>query len=137
MKKLFISCPMNGRKSFMIDKSMKQLAMLAEAVIGEHIDVIDTNIKDSELPQQPNIFQCQPERSKRIWYLGESIKRMKDADLFIGLYTNGAYPGCDCEWEVAHSYGIPVVSIPLEYLREIMPDVYDKVMAHTDNVRGM
>ena len=45
-----------------------------------------------------------------IWYLGESIKRMSDADYFIGFdttFVNTTFKGCEIEREIAAAYDIP------------------------------
>lgn len=46
MKKLFISCPMNGATKEEIDKRMEILHKLAELHFGEDLEVIDTWIEE-------------------------------------------------------------------------------------------
>ena len=50
MKKLFISCPMNGATKEEIDKRMEILHKLAELHFGEDLEVIDTWIEE-DAPQ--------------------------------------------------------------------------------------
>ena len=76
MKKLFISAPMKGRTEAQIRATMEQMHHIAEAVFGEELEVIQTYISDDP-PADAN---------QAVWYLGESIKKMADADYFIGIY---------------------------------------------------
>lgn len=46
MKKLFVSCPMNGRTEKQIKKSMKIAKEAAELYFNEELELIDTWIKD-------------------------------------------------------------------------------------------
>lgn len=72
-KKLFISCPMNGASKEEIDKRMHILHKLAELHFGKDLEVIDTWINE-EAPQK-----C---KNNRVWYAGESIKRLSEADYY-------------------------------------------------------
>lgn len=110
MKKLFISCPMRGRKDEDIKKSFERMHKIAEAVFNEKLEVIDTFIQNDP-PATKSIA---------IWYLGESIKKMANADYFIGIKDCWAYSGCITERGVADLYEIPRFLIDLEY---IAPDV--------------
>lgn len=83
MKKLFISCPMKDRTEAQIRGTMTQMHNIAEAVFGEELDVIQTYIPDP--PSGTN---------QALWYLGESIKMLSEADYFIGIY-DGDYT----KWE--------------------------------------
>ena len=98
MKKLFISVPMKGRTEAQIRATMEQMHHIAEAVFGEELEVIQTYISDDP-PADAN---------QAVWYLGESIKKMADADYFIGIYDEEkAFRGCAIENLVARSYNIP------------------------------
>lgn len=98
MKKLFISAPMKGRTEAQIRATMEQMHHIAEAVFGEELEVIQTYISDDP-PADAN---------QAVWYLGESIKKMADADYFIGIYDEEkAFRGCAIENLVARSYNIP------------------------------
>lgn len=93
MKKLFISCPMRGRTACAIKASMEQLHRIAEAVFGEELEVIPTYFEGNP-----------PENSNQaLWYLGESIKKMSEANYFIGIYDEDkSYRGCIIE-KLRHS----------------------------------
>lgn len=98
MKKLFISVPMKGRTEEQIRNSMRRMHKVAEAVWDENLTVIDSY----------NPEAAQLAANKPLWYLGESIKKMADADYFIGpdIYDN-RYRGCYIERTVALEYNIP------------------------------
>lgn len=110
MKKLFISCPMRGRKDEDIKKSFERMHRIAEAIFDEKLEVIDSFIEENP-PEGVN---------PAIWYLGESIKRMADADYFIGPKGYWQYPGCAVEREVADQYDIPRFYVDFEY---VAPDI--------------
>ena len=107
MKKLFISAPMKGRTEAQIRATMEQMHHIAEAVFGEELEVIQTYISDDP-PADAN---------QAVWHLGESIKKMADADYFIGIYDEEkAFRGCAIENQAAKTYGIPSYTINLNYV---------------------
>ena len=117
MKKLFISCPMKGRTEENIRSSMERLHKIAEAYFDQKLEVIPTYIEDNP-PVGPK---------ESVWYLGESIKKMAEADYFIGV--DGIYEvfkGCFIEWETARDYAIPYTLIDIE----MMPDAEAIVKAY-------
>lgn len=111
MKKLFISVPMKGRTDDNIRKSIHKMHRIAEAVWDENLTVID-----SYNPEAAPLAVNKP-----VWYLGESIKKMADADYFIGAdsYDN-RYRGCNVERMVAIEYGIPCFFINTD---RVAPDI--------------
>lgn len=109
MKKLFISCPMKDRTEENIRNSMERMHKMAEAYFGQELEVIPSYIPD-RAPDSVN---------RRIWYLGESIKMMAEADYFIGVNYTDAFPGCYAENEVARLYDIPKFFVDYG----MMPDV--------------
>lgn len=111
MKKLFISCPMRARSEIAIKASMEQMHKIAEAVFGEELEVIPTYFKGN--PPDGTII--------RLWYLGESIKKMSEADYFIGIYDEEkAYDGCIIENHTAKLYGLPQYLVNIAY---VAPDI--------------
>ena len=109
-KKLFISCPMKGRTEENIRKSMEKMHKLAEIYFDQELEVIPSYIEHT--PPETN--------NQAIWYLGESIKKLSEADYFVGIgYSGGSWKGCHSEWEVAGNYGIPRLQVNY-YL--LMPD---------------
>jgi hypothetical protein len=100
---------MKGRTEENIKNSMARMHKIAELVFDQELEVIDTYIPDSA----PD---CE---HRRIWYLGESIKRMADADYFIGIGYSEVFKGCVIERDVARYYGIPTTEVHVD---EMMPD---------------
>ena len=109
MKKLFISVPMKGRTEENIKNSMARMHKIAELVFDQELEVIQSYIPDNA-----------PENTNRsIWYLGESIKMMSEADYFVGIGYSECFKGCQIEKDVAAAYGIPFTTVQVE---EMMPD---------------
>lgn len=109
-KKLFISCPMKGRTEENIKNTMNRLHKLAEVVFDQELEVIQSYIPGNA-----------PDAANRpVWYLGESIKLLSEADYFVGVYT-GYFKGCRIEQEVARFYGIPSYCIDLD---RVAPDAH-------------
>ena len=83
---------------------------IAEIVFDQELEIIPSYIEQKP-PQDTN---------QAMWYLGESIKRMAQADYFIGIEYSDFFHGCTIENEIAARYGIKRTSINV---RELMPDV--------------
>ena len=112
MKKLFISCPMKGRTEENIRNSMERMHKIAEATFGEELEVIPSYIEHTP-----------PENAKQaVWYLGESIKKLSEADYFIGVGFEEAFRGCTIEYRIAMDYEIPYVNVNM---RMVMPDAWE------------
>lgn len=112
MKKLFISCPMKGRTEENIRNSMERMHRIAEATFDVKLEVIPTYI-EGDAPETAN---------SRIWYLGESIKMMSEADYFIGVNYDPAFGGCTIERDVASLYQIPATFVDISI---VMPDAWE------------
>ncbi len=93
--KLFISQPMN-------DKSDEEILSERNAAIARFrqmsplhpdVEVIDSFFKES------------PHDAKPLWYIGESIKCMADADVVYFCKDWHKYRGCTIEHECAVRYG--------------------------------
>jgi hypothetical protein len=108
MKKLFVSCPMNGRTEENIRNSMEHMHRIAEAFFDQKLEIIPTYIEDAP-PENIN---------SKIWYLGKSIELMANADYFIGVRYSDAFFGGVFESEIARKYGIPCFEVDIE----MMPD---------------
>ena len=106
MKKLFVSVPMKGRTEEEIKASIQKMKKIAEIYEGEELELIDSYIEDNP-----------PKDSKEaVWYLGESLKKLAQADVFIGIYESYDWNGCYIERETADKYGIKVYAIPVSYI---------------------
>ena len=123
MKKLFISMPMRGRTPEAIQYSMERVHKMAEVVFGEELELIDSYIEEAT-PAGSN---------EAIYCLGESIKKMAEADYCVCISSNlfnGYYPGCGIEYEMAIEYGIPFIFIGDREGRWLLPDLYEKLNSH-------
>lgn len=101
MKKLFISVPMKGRTDEAIKASREDMHKLAEIMFGEELEVLNTTISNKA-----------PECNKQaVWYLGNSIAILSQADYFIGVDYSDVFTGCNIERDVARNYGIPTVTV--------------------------
>ena len=96
MKKLFVSVPMKGREEKEIRVSIEKMKKIAEIYEGEELELIDSYIEDN--PPHDN--------NQAIWYLGESLKKLATADVFIGISSAYDWNGCEIENDVARRYGI-------------------------------
>lgn len=112
MKKLFISCPMRGRTEENIKNTMTRMHKIAELIYDQDLEPIQTYIP-GKAPDSAN---------RSIWYLGESIKMLAEADYFIGVGYTEAFKGCEIERMVANAYGIHTTIVDMS---EMMPDAYE------------
>ena len=104
MKKLFVSVPMKDRTEEEIRVSIEKMKRIAEAFEGEELELIDSYIEDN--PPKDN--------NAAIWYLGESLKKLSMADVFIGIDDVWEWHGCQVETEVARLYDIKRYCVPAE-----------------------
>ena len=92
MTKIFISQPMNGKTTEEIENERNYIIdRLRES---ECVEIIDSFFKD------------EPYEASPLWYLGESIKLMSEAD--VVFFCNGwqTARGCQIEHDCALEYGI-------------------------------
>lgn len=101
MKKLFVSIPMKGRTEEEIKKSIQKMKKIAEAFEGEELELIDSYVGD-----KPPV-----DVSERVWYLGRSIEKLSEADVFIGIRDDYDFDGCYTERVIAERYGIERISV--------------------------
>ena len=94
--KLFISQPMKGKTDEQILEERDKAAGLF-ILEGENVEVIDSFIKDA------------PAQAAPLWYLGESIKLLGEADVVYFCKDWQKYNGCTIEHECAVRYGKTVV----------------------------
>ena len=117
MKKLFVSVPMKGRTEEEIKASIQKMKKIAEIYEGEELELIDSYIEDN--PPQNN--------NEAVWYLGESLKKLAQADVFVGIDDVWDWSGCYIESEVAARYEIKKYSIPAEYAIENYNELVNKL----------
>lgn len=117
MKKLFVSCPMNGRTKEQILKSMKIGRAIAESYFNEELLVINTWIED----EPPECI-----KNERLWYLAKSLEFLAEADYSIIIGNYGRYidrfKSCHIEEDIISEMDIPHYKIDL---RSIAPDLFN------------
>ena len=96
--KVFISQPMNGKSNDEIELERKR----AIEDIEEEFDTDEIIILDS-------FFKDAPHNAKPLWFLGNSLRILSDAD--IAYFCNGweQARGCKIEHECAKEYGIKII----------------------------
>lgn len=94
--KLFISQPMKGKTDEQILEERNKAAGLF-ILEGENVEVIDSFFKDA------------PAQAAPLWYLGESIKLLGEADVVYFCKDWQKYNGCTIEHECAVRYGKTIV----------------------------
>lgn len=101
MKKLFVSVPMKGRTEGEIKKSIQKMKKIAEIYEGEELELIDIYIKDNP-----------PKDSKEdVWYLGGNLKKLAQADVFIGIFESWIWANCMAEEKEAYERGIKIYNV--------------------------
>ena len=90
--KIFISQPMNGKTT--------------EEIENERDSIIDRLRENESVEIIDSFFKDKPYEASPLWYLGESIKLMSEAD--IVFFCNGwqTARGCQIEHDCALEYGI-------------------------------
>lgn len=117
MKKLFVSVPMKGRTEEEIKASIQKMKKIAEICEGEDLELIDSYIEDN--PPGNN--------NQAIWYLGESLKKLSEADVFIGICESYPWSGCRIERETVSEYGIKNYVVPASYVIDDYDALFDKL----------
>lgn len=94
MKKLFISQPMRGKTDEEILATRKAAIKIAEELVGEPVEVIDS------------FFQSAPVDAKPLWFLGKSLELLSTAD--VAYFAEGweEARGCKIEHTCAVEYNI-------------------------------
>lgn len=121
MKKLFISCPMNGRTTENIKKTMFKMHQIAEIIFDEKLKPVESYFNDELIEDKKN---------ESIYCLGRAIEKMADADYFIGLRDH-RFRGCNIERLIADEYGIKVTLIDAI---DVAPDISDIIKNKYDEI---
>ena len=100
MKKLFISQPMRGLSDEEILKTREEIKAKAEDQLREELELIDSFVED---------YSGEINKSVPVWYLGESIQSLSEAD--VAYFGDGWQDarGCKIEHICALKYGIKTV----------------------------
>ena len=114
MKKLFISCPVKGRKIEEVIKTRKKMHAIAEIMFDEKLEVIDS-VMAREV-NDGDTFES----------LVHHLNCMKDADYFIGVNLCGITDDWNDFWHeqrIAQDYGIDKHMLDSRY---VCPDLYSE-----------
>lgn len=114
MKKLFVSVPMRGRTETEIRDSISKMKQIAEIFEGEELELIDSYVANNP-PKNGN---------QAIWYLGEALKKLSEADVFIGINEAWDWNGCHVENQVANAYGVKSYSV---CAKNVIPNYIDLI----------
>lgn len=120
---VFISQPMNGRSEEEILKERKW-AMRVLGIANPYKKTWEIHVIDSYVKKDVPDFVGEL-RQPRLWYLGDSIKLMADADFVVMVkYYTDLTSGCLVERKVAYEYDIPFIDGPviggMTYLKKRM-----------------
>lgn len=98
--KVFISQPMNGRK---------EIDVLLERRVAITL-LNDKGFDKYELEEIDNYHKTNiPTTAGRVYYLGDSVRQMDEADLVIFVKGWKGAKGCEIEYAICKIYGIPYV----------------------------
>lgn len=109
MKKLYISCPVEGKALLSVLHTVKKMHKIAEVLFDEELEIIDS-VTVSELIETD------------LHDLSRHIELMAQADYFVYV------PDCEdrtvyLETEIASSYNIKMASISAKYVVEEDGDI--------------
>lgn len=96
MTKLFISQPMKDKTDEEIEIERERIVEEVEKTYGE-VEVVDS------------FFKGVPHDANPLWYLGESIKKLSEADVVAFGYGWEEARGCNIEFLCATEYGLNIV----------------------------
>lgn len=98
--KLFISQPMKDKTNEEIEAT--RLAAIKSAANSLGVDAEDIEVIDS-------FFKNAPHDAKPMWFLGESIKLLSEANVVYFAKGWDKYRGCNIEYECARAYNTEVI----------------------------
>lgn len=95
--KVFISQPMRDKTDEEIKLEREHLIKRAKKNYSDDIEIIDS------------FFEGAPHNANPVWFLGESIKKLAEADVAYFAKDWESARGCKIEHTVSVEYGIEVV----------------------------
>lgn len=101
MKKLFISQPMRGKSKEEILETRLEVIKMAEKLTKETFEIIDSYMAEA------STTKAHPS----LWYLGESLKFLSDADIAVFAPGWKEARGCRIEHNCAEAYNIPILEL--------------------------
>mgnify|MGYP002710953431 CR=1 FL=1 len=108
MKKLFISQPMRGKTDEEILAVREKAIAKTEELLGEPVEVIDSFIRSAPVDAKP------------LWYLGESLKLLAEAD--VAYFAKGWDNAIGCKIEYACAIGYDIERV----IEDVRGRYYDK-----------
>lgn len=102
--KIFISQPMRGKTDAEILAERERVIKAAKAKWGD-VEALES------------FFQSAPAEAKPLWFLGESLKVMADANVVIVCKGWSDARGCKVEIAAADAYKLPVFFLVGDKLR--------------------
>lgn len=101
MKKVFISQPIYGLSDLQIEKDRARVieGLYDQGYKPDEITIIDSLIEENA-PDNVN---------SGLWYLGESLKLLSDADIAVFAKGWRNARGCQIEFKCAKEYGISYI----------------------------
>lgn len=103
--KIFISQPMQGKTDAEILAERERAIKAAKAKWGDDVEALES------------FFRGAPTEAKPLWFLGESLKVMADADAVIVCKGWSKARGCKAEIFAADAYKLPVFFLIGDKLR--------------------
>lgn len=95
--KVFISQPMKDKTDEEIKTERNYLIDCVKKKYGDNVEVIDS------------YFEGAPHDAKPLWFLGESIKKLAEADVAVFAKNWEKARGCKIEHTCALEYGVEIV----------------------------
>lgn len=105
-KKIFVSLPMNGRNLESIRNDIRILADIAAEEFDEPCEIVDTIVEE----EPPADISC-----GRVWYLGNSLVKLAEADVAVFHPGWRDASGCILEHMACALYNIPYMDISMSY----------------------
>ena len=97
-KKIFISQPMSDKTN--------------EEILSERASAVETlNKQFNDIEVLDSFFKNVPHEAKPVWFLGEAIKVLSNADMALFLGDWRKYRGCRTEHLICKEYDIPTYEI--------------------------
>lgn len=95
--KIFISQPMKNKTNEEIKAERNYLINCAKKEYGDNVEAIDSFFEDA------------PHDANPLWYLGESIKKLSEADVAVFSKDWESARGCIIEHKCALEYGVEIM----------------------------
>lgn len=109
IKNVFISQPMRGKTDEEIERKRESAIKRLENYMGRSVEIVNRDFRTNKVP--PDTLTTKD--AKSLWYLGNSIQKLAQADAIYLVKGHEKNPGCLIERECAMEYGISLIMDPL------------------------